>query len=206
MGVEMIKDRQGKDHLVFTDEDFCNDDIMGSKFEDYEILQVLSKDCSYGFASKVRSKINSKLYAMKKIDSNCFQGEQIFNNEFEKLKQTSFPNITKYFKYFIQDSCLYIIYEYVNNADLLGFLDAYKSIEKPIEEDTLLNIFMQCISALKHCHSQNIIHKNMTYTHIILDEVHERDIYVDLVLALIKWYFEQNKNENAVFVVMNKIK
>ena len=34
--------------------------------------------------------------------------------------------------------------------------------EKPIEEDTLLNIFMQCISALKHCHSQNIIHKNNT--------------------------------------------
>ncbi len=170
MGVEMIKDRQGKDHLVFTDEDFCNDDIMGSKFEDYEILQVLSKDCSYGFASKVRSKINSKIYAMKKIDSNCFQGEQIFNNEFEKLKQTSFPNITKYFKYFIQDSCLYIIYEYVNNADLLGFLDAYKSIEKPIEEDTLLNIFMQCISALKHCHSQNIIHKNISLTNIFMSE------------------------------------
>ena len=43
MGVEMIKDRQAKEHLVFTDEDFYNDDIMGSKFEDYEILQVLSK-------------------------------------------------------------------------------------------------------------------------------------------------------------------
>ena len=42
MGVEMIKDRQAKEHLVFTDEDFYNDDIMGSKFEDYEILQVLS--------------------------------------------------------------------------------------------------------------------------------------------------------------------
>ena len=50
---------------------------------------------------------------------------------------------------------------------------------------------------------ENIIHKNMTYTHIILDEVHERDIYVDLVLALIKWYFEQNKNSKTKIILMS---
>ena len=43
MGVEMIRDRQGREHLVLSDEDFYNDDIMGDKFEDYEILQILSK-------------------------------------------------------------------------------------------------------------------------------------------------------------------
>ena len=67
MGVEMIKDRQGKDHLVLSDEDFYNDDIMGDKFEDYEILQVLTKDNPTGFTSKVRSKINSKIYEINRI-------------------------------------------------------------------------------------------------------------------------------------------
>ena len=33
---------------------------------------------------------------------------------------------------------------------------------------------------------EELIHKNLQYSHIILDKVHERDIFVDLVLALIK--------------------
>ena len=172
MGVEMIKDRQAKEHLVFTDEDFYNDDIMGSKFEDYEILQVLSNkdDKKKEFVSKVRSKFNSKIYAMKKIDSQYIQNEQLIRNEFMKLTKMSFPNVTKYFKYFIQDSCLYVIYEYVNNGDLSGFIEAYKSLKKPVDSNTLWNIFMQCISALRYIHNQNIIHKNISLTNIFMTE------------------------------------
>ena len=172
MGVEMIKDRQGKDHLVLSDEDFYNDDIMGDKFEDYEILQVLSKDNKSGFTSKVRSKFNSKIYAMKKIDSKYASKvqEQYIRNEFELLKKMDFPNITKYFKYFYQDNCLYIVYEFLNNGDLGGFLDAYKSLDKPIDSNTLWNIFMQCISALYYIHSNNIIHKNINLSNVFMSE------------------------------------
>ena len=172
MGVEMIKDRQGKDHLVLSDADFYNDDIMGNKFEDYEILQVLSKKNEFGFTSKVRSKFNSKIYAMKKIDSKYAQKtqEQYIKNEFELLKQMNFPNITKYFKYFYQDNCLYIVYEFLDNGDLGGFLDAYKSLDKPIDSKTLWNIFMQCISALYYIHSNNIIHKNISLSNVFMSE------------------------------------
>ena len=172
MGVEMIKDRQGKDHLVLSDEDFYNDDIMGDKFEDYEILQVLSKNNFSGFTSKVRSKFNSKIYAMKKIESKYAQKaqEQYIKNEFEILRQMDSPNITKYFKYFYQDSCLYIVYEFLNNSDLGGFLDAYKSLDKPIDSKTLWNIFMQCISALYYIHSKNIIHKNICLSNVFMSE------------------------------------
>ena len=172
MGVEIIKDMQGKDHLVLSDKDFYNDDIMGNKFEDYEILQVLSKDNPSGFTSKVRSKFNSKIYAMKKIESKYAQKaqEQYIKKEFELLKQMDFPNITKYFKYFYQDSCLYIVYEFLNNSDLGGFLEAYKSLNKPIDTKTLWNIFMQCISALYYAHSNNIIHKNISLSNIFMTE------------------------------------
>jgi len=50
---------------------------------------------------------------------------------------------------------------------------------------------------------EEIIHKNLNYTHIILDEVHERDIYVDLVLALIKWYFENNPRSKIKLILMS---
>ena len=50
---------------------------------------------------------------------------------------------------------------------------------------------------------EEIIHKNLDYTHIIIDEVHERDIYIDLVLALIKWYFEQNPESKIKIILMS---
>ena len=172
MGVEMIKDRQGKDHLVLSDEDFYNDDIMGDKLEDYEILQVLSKENPTGFTSKVRSKLNSKIYAMKKIkeDYTEYGDEDDIQKEFGALKNMKSPNITKYFKYFYQGSCLYIVYEYLNNTDLEGYLNAYKTMGKPIDTNTLWNIFMQCISALKYCHSKKIIHKNIRLSNIFMSE------------------------------------
>ena len=50
---------------------------------------------------------------------------------------------------------------------------------------------------------EELIHKNLQYSHIILDEVHERDIFVDLVLALIKWYFENNPNSKTKLILMS---
>ena len=50
---------------------------------------------------------------------------------------------------------------------------------------------------------EELIHKNLEYTHIILDEVHERDIYVDLVLAMIKWYFEENPRSQLKIILMS---
>jgi serine/threonine protein kinase len=80
------------------------------------------------------------------------------------------PNTTKYFKSFLQNQSLYIIYEYMNNDDLEGFLNAYISLDKPIETNTLWNIFMQCISSLKYIHNNNIIHRNITLTNIFMSE------------------------------------
>ena len=50
---------------------------------------------------------------------------------------------------------------------------------------------------------EELIHKNLEYSHIIIDEVHERDIYVDLVLALVKWYFGNNKDSKIKLILMS---
>ena len=43
-----------------------NNENIGNKLEDFEILQVLGEG-SYGFVAKVKSKLNSQIYALKKI-------------------------------------------------------------------------------------------------------------------------------------------
>ena len=53
MGTEMIKDDKGKAHLALTNEDFYNDDIMGDKFDDYDILE-------FGERGKEEEKDNEK--------------------------------------------------------------------------------------------------------------------------------------------------
>ena len=50
---------------------------------------------------------------------------------------------------------------------------------------------------------EELVHKNLEYSHIILDEVHERDISVDLVLALIKWYYENNPDSKMKTILMS---
>ena len=50
---------------------------------------------------------------------------------------------------------------------------------------------------------EELIHKNIDYSHIIIDEFHERDIDIDLVLTLIKWYFEHNPYSKIKLISMS---
>ena len=190
MGVQIIKDNNGKDHFVLNDDDFHNDDIIGDKLEDYEILQIIGNYNPYSSHNlnninnfnnsknkniivKVVSNINSKEYAMKKINLNKY-GNSFnllqFNQEFNNLIKVKHNNIIKYFKFFVKNEDLFIISEFVNNKSLDKYLDIYESSKKPIEENILWNIFMQCISGLRHIHNINIIHGNINLKNILMTE------------------------------------
>ena len=74
MGVEMIKDRFGEDQLVLSNEDFYNDDVMGDKFTNYDIMKIIKSNSDrYEFVAKVISKKNSKIYVLKQLKSNVNQ-------------------------------------------------------------------------------------------------------------------------------------
>ena len=167
MGIEVIKDEQGKEQYALNSEDFYNEDILGDKFEDYEILQVISK---YPFIAKVKSKFNLNIYTLEKINSKNIKTIININHEFETYKNLDNPNIIKYYKFFEQNNNSYFIYEYIDNCNLNELIEAYVKSSKHIEADLLWNIFMQCISALKYIHSKNITHKNITLENIYMNE------------------------------------
>ena len=51
---------------------------------------------------------------------------------------------------------------------------------------------------------EELLHNNqLNYSFIILDEVHERDLYIDLVLALLKKYFEKFPDSDIKLILMS---
>ena len=131
----------------------------GKRLIDYEILQVLSEEYNRNYVSKVRSLNNNNIYSMKKIDlsqcPNVNQGNYI-QNIMEKLKKLKNSHIIKYPTYFIENNNLYIIMEYMDNADIIGFIKAHQILNKSIPEDEIWNILLQCLSAMDYLHKQDV--------------------------------------------------
>ena len=167
MGVEMIKDRFGEDQLVLSNEDFYNDDVIGDKFSNYDIMKIIKSD-NKSFVAKVTSKKNSKIYVLKQFKIN--QNFEQSNKEFQILNKMNHPNIIKYFKCFNDNGNIYFVKEYVDNGGLVNIKKAYSAIGKPIETNTLWNIFMQCLAGLDFLHKRNIVHKKISLHNILMNE------------------------------------
>ena len=163
MGVELIKDSKGKPHMVFDKDKSKEDEIMGEKVDDYEILQVLGEG-SFGFVAKVKSRINHKIYAIKQINLTKLKSDkerQLCENEITILKNLNHPSITKYYKSIKENNFLYTVMEFMNNGDLSGLIKAHKILNKPINEEKLWNIFIQAMKSLVFIHSKNLIHRDI---------------------------------------------
>ena len=163
MEVLLIKDSKGKDILVFRKEDINEYEEMGDKVDDFEILQVLGKG-SFGFVAKVKSRLNHKIYAMKQIDFSTIEDKKVIDlclNETKLLQKLNHSLIIKYYKSIKEGNLLYIIMEFMDNGDLGGMLKAYKTLEKPIKEEKLYDIFIQSMKSLSYVHSKHLAHRDI---------------------------------------------
>ena len=163
MEVLLIRDTKGKEHLVFKREKGNELDDMGRKVDDFEILQVLGEG-SFGYIAKVKSRLNHKIYAMKKIDLSKIKEQKVINlmmNETKILSELDNPMIVKYYKTFNEDGALFILMEFMDNGDIGGIYKASKTLGKPIPEEKIYDIFIQSMKALSYIHSKKLIHRDI---------------------------------------------
>ena len=147
-------------------------EFIGNKIEDFEILQNIGQN-SFGFISKVQSKINHKIYAIKMIDFSIIKNEkerQLSKDEIEIINKLQSPHIIKCYGYFIEGEKYYIIMEYFNNGDLRRYIDAYKNMKKPVPEEELWKLFFQSMSGLAYIHKNRIIHRNIKPSNLYLTD------------------------------------
>ena len=202
---DVIKDSEGKEYLIFDSSELYDDSQMGDKFEDFEVLSQLGKG-GFGAVFKVRSKINNKVYAIKRVNLEKLRKQieddggdaeraiQLTKEEASVLEKYNHPHILKFYKKFEDENNIYIVTEYVDNGDINGFIEAHKEFNKHISEEVLWSIFLQCMSGLAEVHSKDVIHRDIKPSNLLMDN----NMIVKLADFGISALMENNEKHNTI--------
>ena len=166
MGGEILKDEEGKEHYIFDQSELYDDEKMGEKLEDFEILTIHTDET----LKSVHSLINQKIYMMKSI--NFFNFPTKYKDELiEKINafmKLNYFYLLKIYKYFVTETEIHIIMDHTTNGSLRDYINLHSSLSIYISEEYLWNLLIQCSKALRFLHSNGIVHKSISQKHFLM--------------------------------------
>ena len=151
------------------------------KLKNYEKLRTVGKG-AFGAAILYRKKEDGLMVIIKEInmlDLSATERQMALNEVIRTIIQVFFtfstqvrvlatldhPNIVTYYDSFEKDGVLMIEMEYADGGNLADFL-AKKTVR--IEEKEIINIFSQIVSAIRHMHDNNVLHRDLKTANIFL--------------------------------------
>ena len=169
----MINDLEGNTYIGFEGSIYNYQPKREDKLDDFEIIDLLGKG-SFGMVFKVRSKVDKKIYALKKADLKKLKedGQKAYDltiHETMFLSHLSHPHIIKYYRHFLEGDYLYILIEFSENGDSAGFIHAHKIFKRYIPEEDLWSIFLQCMKGLSYVHKMGVIHRDIKPANLLMD-------------------------------------
>ena len=96
---------------------------------------------------------------LDKVGSN--KERQLCKQEITLLQQLDHPNINKYYKSFESNNSLYIIMEFMDNGDIICFINAHQKFKKSVREEEVWNILLKSMNALSYIHKKYIINRDI---------------------------------------------
>lgn len=153
---------------------------------EYKQLELIGAG-SFGNVYKCLSK-NGNYVAIKVVNKTKLSSQEDINHlnrEVSIMRSLNHPNIVKYIDYFKTDENFCIVMEYCKGKSLYDYL-----IEKEkMSETESAIVFAQIISAINYLHSNNIIHRDLKLSNIIIDE----KFYAKLIDFGLCDYFDKSK-------------
>ena len=150
MGIvnNIVLDSEGNKYLNLGDAPKIDESQIGNTLPNFEVLNLLCSDEAINSVIKVRSLNNKKLYTLKEF-KNC-SNNLFLKQTFDELKYLDHPNIMKYYGYFQENSDLYLIMEFMHNADIESYMTTQFTINKFIPEVEIWNMLLQSLSGLEY--------------------------------------------------------
>ena len=192
-------EEDGKELILYDFPNFINkNEEIGNNLDDFEILKILD-DSQYSQVFKVKSKINFKIYAMKRISLTLIQENELFS-EIEFFKEADHPYIIKYFKSFYDHDYIYIIMEFMDNYDLEKYNDLSLNFKVEIPEEKIFQMSYKCLSVLYYIHKENK-KRQIKLKQIFMDDNFNIKINILSLSSIINY----NKESRDIHVLGNSL-
>ena len=130
---------------------------------------------SFGLVYKVLDKNDNKFYAIKRVELNDQNKDNIKEVEKEAkiLKEIKSDNVVKYIDYFYEEEDYFnIVMEFCEYSDLRSYIKKFKNENKKIAESVIRLIITELSNGLKDIHSNNVIHRDLKPENIFISSDH----------------------------------
>ena len=125
---------------------------------------------SFGLVYKVLDKNDNKFYAIKRVELNDQNKNNIkeVENETKILKEIKSNNVVRYIDCFYEEGTFNIIMEFCEYSDLRSYINNFKKQNKKIPESVIRLIITELSNGLNDIHSKNVIHRDLKPENIFI--------------------------------------
>ncbi|XP_069616481.1 serine/threonine-protein kinase SIK1 [Ranitomeya imitator] len=133
----------------------------------YDIGGTIGKG-NFAVVKLARHRVTNTQVAIKIIDKTRLDRanlEKIYR-EVQIMKRLRHPHIIRLYQVMETKDMIYIVTEYARNGELFDYL----TVRGRLSEEEARAKFLQILSAVEYCHSQNIVHRDLKTENLLLSD------------------------------------
>ena len=149
--------------------DFPVADPNVRQMDRFKEIRVVGRG-SYGTAHLVKEVATGRKLVIKKIPMSTLSEKERKDtgSEIQLLSRLQHPNVVQYVTDFVEDNVLHIVTAFCNGGDLAQMIKARKETNDYLDEDVILDIFIQLAMAVDYCHSLRVMHRDLKASNVFI--------------------------------------